>query len=49
VETCLEVARRLQYLTQRDYDELMTVLDGAGQLLSGLFRSLPNGKKREEN
>jgi len=41
VETCLEIARRLRYLTQGDYDDLMLPLDSAGQLLSGLFRSLP--------
>ena len=40
VETCLEIAQRLKYLTSRECEDLMVSVDSAGQLLSGLFRSL---------
>ena len=40
VETCLEISRRLGYLSQADWDDLMATVDRAGQLLTGLFRSL---------
>src|SRR5215831_9580909 len=45
-ETCLEIARRLKYLTPNEFDDSMTFLDHAGQLLSGLFRSLEASVKR---
>jgi len=45
-ETCLEIAERLGYLTTGERDDLMTHLDSAGQLLSGLFRLLNAGNKQ---
>ena len=47
-ETCLEIARRLGYLTPGECDDLMTYLDSAGQLLSGLFRLLNAGTTQKE-
>jgi four helix bundle protein len=40
VETCLEIARRLGFLSVHEFDELMPTLNSVGRLLSGLFRSL---------
>jgi four helix bundle protein len=40
VETCFEVAMRLEYVRRTDLDKLMSVLDRTGQLLHGLLRSL---------
>jgi four helix bundle protein len=47
VETCLEIARRLGYLTTAECDDLMTSLDSAGQLLSGLFRLLSTRREQQ--
>jgi four helix bundle protein len=40
LETGIEIARRLGYRSQKEFDELMAAVETAGQLLSGLFRSL---------
>ena len=40
VETCLEIARRLGFLEQQEFDELMPTLNSTGRLLSALYRSL---------
>jgi len=40
VETYLEIARRLGFLKQQEFDELMPTLNSTGRLLSALFRSL---------
>jgi len=40
IETCVEIARRLGYVDQAQYQEFMPILDRAGQLLNGLLRSL---------
>jgi four helix bundle protein len=39
VETCFEIARRLSYISEKELSELTDVLDQAGRLLAGLFRS----------
>jgi four helix bundle protein len=46
VETCLEISRRLGYVSPSDFGDLMIDLDRAGQLLSGLFRSLDSRPAR---
>jgi len=46
VETCIEIARRLQYGSENDLREIAAALDHAGQLLSGLFRSLDSQPTR---
>lgn len=40
VETCLEIARRLGYLSAVEMNQVMARVDRAGQLLNGLHRSL---------
>jgi four helix bundle protein len=40
VETCVEITRRLGYLSPADTEKLAPSLDRAGQLLNGLLRSL---------
>lgn len=40
LETCVEIALRLGYLSGSTKDELMNVSDTAGRLLNGLLRSL---------
>jgi four helix bundle protein len=40
LETCAEVARRLKYISDREFGGYMRPLDRADQLLNGLMRSL---------
>jgi len=40
VETCLEIARRLGYVSAVEMNQIMVPVDRAGQLLNGLHRSL---------
>jgi four helix bundle protein len=40
IETCIEVALRLGYLSARAKGDLMVVCDSAGRLLNGLMHSL---------
>jgi four helix bundle protein len=40
VETCLEIAKRLGYISEKELAELTVAVDQAGRLLAGLFRSL---------
>ena len=40
LETCAEIARRLKYVSQLNFEAYTRVLDRAGQLLNGLSRSL---------
>jgi hypothetical protein len=40
LETYLEIARRLGFFQQQEFDELMPALNSTGRLLSALFRSL---------
>lgn len=40
VETCLEIARRLGYVSAVEMNQIMVPVDRAGQLLNGLRRSL---------
>jgi len=46
LETCFETARRLNYISEQELQELVTVLDRAGQLLSALFRALDSRSMR---
>ena len=46
LETCFEIARRLNYVSEKELQELFAVLDRAGQLLSALFRSLDSRSMR---
>jgi len=39
-ETCIEIARRLGYVSWAEMEKLTPALDRAGQLLNGLLRSL---------
>jgi four helix bundle protein len=45
LETCAEVARRLQYVSEDEFRCYMAPLDRAGQLLNGLLRSLKAKEK----
>jgi four helix bundle protein len=40
VETCFEIAKRLSYISEKELNELTVVVDQAGRLLAGLFKSL---------
>lgn len=40
LETCVEIALRLRYLSAKAKDELMIVADSTGRLLNGLLHSL---------
>ena len=40
IETCIEVALRLRYVSVRVRDDLMVTADSTGRLLNGLLRSL---------
>ena len=40
LETCLEIARRLKYLTKQQSDEVKELCGQTGRLLNGLYRSL---------
>jgi four helix bundle protein len=40
VETCLEIARRLGYVSAVEMNRIMVPVDRAGQLVNGLYRSL---------
>ena len=40
LETCAEVAGRLNYVSVEEFGRYMVPLDRAGQLLNGLMRSL---------
>ena len=46
LETCFEIARRLNYISEKELMEVVVDLDRAGQLLSGLFRSLDSRSAR---
>ena len=48
VETCIELARRLGFLSVKDRDALEVRTDSVGRLLSGLHRSLEEKAQREE-
>src|SRR5215469_5627379 len=40
VETCIEIASRLKFVSTEDKKRLMSHCDSAGRLLNGLYRSL---------
>jgi four helix bundle protein len=46
LETCFEIARRLNYISEKELKEVVDVLDRAGRLLSALFRSLDSRSTR---
>lgn len=46
VETCVEIAFRLGYLTAPARDKLLEVADSTGRLLNGLLRSLESTPPR---
>jgi len=48
LETCLELAVRLEFLAAADYAQLEAMLKSVGSLLSGLHRSLKDKIAREK-
>jgi four helix bundle protein len=46
VETCLELASRLGFLSGSDRQRIQAVVDSVGRLLSGLYRSLEEKIRR---
>ena len=48
LETCLEIARRLEYLDEATFGLIAKAAARAGQLLSGLHRSLKPAKNDDD-
>jgi four helix bundle protein len=46
VETCVEIARRLGYVSAEQQAELMVTCDTTGRLLNGLLRALQSNYRR---